>query len=230
MKKLIIIGLSTTATHLFEFVKCYDLFEVLGFAVDREYIRMESYKGLPIYAIDEIDKVIDKERDYLFVAMLWNKLNSERRAMYERLKRVGFKFANVISPTARIRGALTGDNCWFHDYTIVQNDAVIGANVVAMAFTLIGADVVIGPHCFFGAKSTIGGGSKIGEQSFVGINSTVFDDTVVGEKCIIGACTAVKRNMPDFTLCKTNTEGFIVKSYNKDEIESKLLFSKNVRS
>jgi sugar O-acyltransferase (sialic acid O-acetyltransferase NeuD family) len=230
MDKLIIIGINSTAAHLFEFIKHYNLFHVIGFAVDRKYIDKDSFKGLPVYAIDELEKIIDKRNIYLFVAMLWNKLNSERRAMYERLKQHNFKFANIISPTAQIRRRLKGDNCWFHDYTVVQNDAVIGSNVAAMAFTLIGADTTIGSHCFFGAKSTVGGGSKIGEQSFVGINSTIFDDTVIGKKCIIGACTAVKRNMPDFTILKTNTDNFVMKTYNKDEIESKLLFSKNVRT
>ena len=95
-----------------------------------------------------------------------------------------------------------------------------------MAFTLIGAHTEIESHCFFGAKSTIGGGCKIGKQSFIGINSTVFDDTIIGEKCIVGACTAVKRNMPDYSLCKTSSTNTEIKQYSEDIIESKLLFSK----
>lgn len=228
-QKLIIIGASTTAIHVYKFINEYELFDIVGFAVNRQYINEEIFMGLPLYSIEDLEDIIDKNEDLLFVAMLWNKLNADRRHIYENLKKEGYHFANIISPTAKIRGKLKGDNCWIHDYAIIQNDVEIGENVAMMAFTLIGAHTEIGSHCFFGAKSTIGGGCKIGKQSFIGINSTVFDDTIIGEKCIVGACTAVKRNMPDYSLCKTSSTNTEIKQYSEDIIESKLLFSKNVR-
>ena len=123
---------------------------------------------------------------------------------------------------------IAGDNCWIHDFVVIQNDTTIGNNVAIMAQTLIGDNAVIEDHCFLGAKSTVGGGSVIGEQTFVGINCTVFDDTKVGKKCILGACTSVKRNVPDYSLYKTSSE-IVIKQYGEDVIESKLMFSKNVR-
>ncbi len=228
-QKLFIIGASTTAIHVYKFVKEYQLFDVKGFAVHKKYIKDTTFQDLPLYAIEEIDKIVDKNKDLLFVAMLWNKLNADRRHVYENLQNEGYHFANIISPTAKIRGKLKGDNCWIHDYTIIQNDAEIGENTAIMAFTLIGAHTEIGSHCFLGAKSTIGGGCKIGEQSFIGINSTVFDDTIIGKKCIIGACTAVKRNLPDYSSCKTSLTSTEIKQYSEEIIESKLLFNKNIR-
>ncbi len=73
------------------------------------------------------------------------------------------------------------------------------------------------------------GGTTIEEQSFVGLNATVFDDTKIGKKCIIGACTAVKRNMPDCSRYVTSSDNIVIKQYSEDEIESKLIFSKNKR-
>ena len=136
---------------------------------------------------------------------------------------------NLVSPKSIIRGELLGDNCWIHDFVILQNDAKLESDIAIMAYSLIGADTNVASHCFFGARSVLGGGSTIGEQSFVGINATVFDDTIIGKKCIIGACTAVKRNMPDFSRYVTKSEDIIVKQYSEDDIEEKLVFSKNVR-
>ena len=153
---------------------------------------------------------------------------ADRRDLYLRLKARGFKFANIISPKASIRGTVSGDNCWIHDFVVIQNDTTIGNNVAIMAQSLIGDNAVIEDHCFLGAKSTVGGGSVIGEQTFVGINCTVFDDTKVGKKCILGACTSVKRNVLDYSLYKTSSE-IVIKQYGEDVIESKLMFSKNVR-
>jgi carbonic anhydrase/acetyltransferase-like protein (isoleucine patch superfamily) len=146
------------------------------------------------------------------------------------MKSQNYLFANIISPTAIIRGDIIGDNCWFHDYVVIQNDATIYSDVMVMAYTLIGAHAVVESHCFFGTKSTLGGNSKVGEQSFIGINATIFDDVNVGNKCIIGACSAVNRNMSNFSLWKRNIIATdVIKQYAPDEIESKLAPNKNVR-
>jgi acetyltransferase-like isoleucine patch superfamily enzyme len=97
-----------------------------------------------------------------------------------------------------------------------------------MGMSLVGANCEISSHCFLGARSTIGGGSRIGEQTFVGMNCTVFDQTTVGRKCILGACTAVKRDVPDFSLYKTSSD-IVMMQYSENEIENKLLFKRNVR-
>jgi UDP-3-O-[3-hydroxymyristoyl] glucosamine N-acyltransferase len=228
-KNLIIIGISSTAEHIYHFIKEYDLFNIIGFAVDAEYKTFNRFLNEPVFSIEELDSAINKENDFLFVAMLWNRLNADRKFVYNRLKDKGFKFANIISPTAKIRGILSGDNCWFHDYTIVQHNAEIGSNIAVMAFSLIGANAKIGSHSFLGAKSTVGGKAIVGEQCFIGINSTVFDERVIGNKCIVGADTSVKRDTPNNTSCKIANDSIIIKTYSEDEIEGKLMFSKNKR-
>ena len=163
------------------------------------------------------------------MAIQWNRLNSDRRKVYEQLKCEGYKFANLVSPLASISGTLTGDNCWITDFVCIDTDAVIGNNVFVKVGAWVGDHALIGDHCFIGAKSTVGGGVKVGEQSFIGLGSVVFDDTTVGKKCIVGAATALKRNLPDFSVYKTASDNFVVKTYLENEIESKLEFRKNVR-
>lgn len=229
MKNLIIIGTSTTAKHVYHFVKEYNLFNVLAFSVNKQYIVADNFEGLPVYPLEELESFLDKENDLIFVAILWNHLNADRKNVYNNLKQRGFHFATLISPTAKIRTKKFGDNCWFHDNVIVQNNAKLGSDVIVMADSLIGANCKVGCHCFFGAHSVFAGGSSIGEQSFVGINAVVFDDTYIGKKCIIGSCTAVKRNMPNYSKYTTPSDNIIIKQYNESEIENKLIFSKNVR-
>ena len=228
MEKLIIVGTGTNAIHVYELVKQYELYEVIGFAVNRDYIENDTFCDLPVYALEDLDKVINKSYVKLFIALLWNRLNRDRKKLFESLREQGYQFANIISPFARIRGTIKGTNVWVHDFVVIQNNAVIGDDVAIMSMALVGASSKIGDHCFLGAKSTVGGGSSVGEQTFIGINSTVFDGTVVGKKCILGACTAVKRNVPDFSLYKTSSD-ITIKQYGEDEIEEKLLFRKNVR-
>jgi len=230
MDRLMIIGTGPNAVYAYEMIRQYRLYDVIGFAVNRDYMDQEhpTFQGLPVYAIEDLDQVINKKEVKLFVALLWNRLNADRRKLFEMLRNQGYEFANLIAPTAVIRGNIQGTNVWVCDYVIVQNDAVIEDDVVLMDMALVSSCCHIGPHCFLGAKSTVGGGSRVGEQTFIGINCTIFDDTRVGRKCILGACTAVKRNVPDFTLYKTSSE-IQMRTLTEETIEEKLLFRKNVR-
>lgn len=229
MENLVIVGTSTTAKTIMSFVEHYSLFNIIGFAVNRSYIKDSVYCGKPIYAIEELDKIIDKNKVYLFVAIQWNHLNADRRRVYEALKEEGYKFANLISPSAIIKGKIAGDNCWIADQVNIDFGTTIGNNCFIKINAFVADGCIIGDHCFIGAKSLIAGGCKVGKQSFIGLSSTIFDDTDVGEKCIVGACTVVKRNLPNFTKISTTLESYKIKQYSEDIIESKLVSSLNVR-
>lgn len=228
-EKLIIVGLGTNARHVYEFVNYYDLYDVVGFAVNSTYKSVDTFYELPVYTLENLIEEYGSSDFVVFVALLWNHLNRDRKHLYDYCKSRGYRMINLVSPKAVVRGELLGDNCWIHDFVIIQNDAKLESDIAIMAYSLIGADTKVSSHCFFGARAVLGGGSSIGEQSFVGINATVFDDTTIGKKCIIGACTAVKRNMPDFSRYVTKTEDIVIKQYTEDEVEEKLIFSKNVR-
>ncbi len=229
MDRIVIIGTSVAASNVCKFIEKYKLYDVLGFAVNREFKTEDTYLGKPVYEIESLNQIIDKAKDYIFVAIQWNRLNADRRKVYEQLKFEGYRFANLVSPMASINGTLNGDNCWITDFVCIDTDAVIGNNVFVKVGAWVGDHALVGDHCFIGAKSTVGGGVKIGEQSFIGLGAIVFDDTTVGKKCIVGAATALKRNLPDCCVYKTVSNNFIVKEYPESEIEGKLLFRKNVR-
>jgi len=227
MKNLIIIGTGQTAIHLYEFIQYHKLFNVLGFSVDSKYYSKKLFLNLPVFPLKKLENYIEKENDYIFVALLWNKLNLDRRLLFERLLNEGYKFANIFSPKSIIKTNNIGVNCWIHDHVIVQNNTNIGSNNMIMAQSLIGAHVTLNSHCFLGAQCLIGGNCSIGEQSFIGIKATIFDDRNIGKKCIVGAGTSVNRSLPDYSVIKISSESNIIKQYTSEEIESKLIFSKN---
>jgi len=229
MARLFIVGTSVAGNNICKFVEKYNLFEVAGFAVNRQYKTAETFLGKPIYCLEEIDQVMDKSKDFLFIAIQWNQLNADRRKVYETLKSMGYRFANLVSPLASINGQITGDNCWITDFVCIDTDARIGNDVFVQVGACVCDHALVGDHCFIAAKSTVGGGVKIGEQSFIGFGAIVFDDTTIGKKCIVGAATALKRNLSDYCVYKTSSDSCIVKEYSEDTIEQKLQFRKNVR-
>lgn len=229
MENLIIIGIGANSRLAYSFVKSHNLYNIIGFAVNEEYKTTDKFEGLPVYSLEKIREEIGHSNFVCFISLLWNHLNRDRRKIYQFCKEHDIPLTNLISPLAIVRSKISGDNIWIHDYVVIQNDTILGSNIAIMQGSLIGADCKIASHCFFGAHSVFGGGSIIGEQSFVGLHATVFDDTSIGKKCIVGACTAVKRNMPDFSKYITPSDNIIVKQYTENEIENKLVFFNNKR-
>ena len=224
---LIIIGNSTTAKTVCKFVKTHKLFNVIGFAVNKQYYKQKTFLGLKNFVIEDLDVYGDY---YLFVAMQWNRLNADRKDVYIQLKSKGFRLANIISPNSIIHGTLQGDNCWIADGVIIDFDTVIRENVIVQIGAHICTNTDIGAHCFIGAKALVAGACKLGEQTFVGINATVLDEVLIGNNCLVGACTMVKRNLLDYSKIVCGNLGTCVKKYEcAVEIEAKLLANKNIR-
>lgn len=228
-EKLIIVGISTTSVQVLDFVKFYNLYEVIGFAVNSIYKKQSEFQGLPVYSLETLREECPCHDYKLFVAVQWNHLNRDRRILYEYCKANGFEMANIISPKAIVRCPIDKDNLYIDDYVVIMNGVKLGNNCYFKASCICGPNVILGDHCFLGIKSVIGGGCVIGEQSFVGLNATVFDCTQIGKKCLIGACAIVKRNMIDFSKCATSMSGINIKQYDEIEIEEKLVAAKNVR-
>lgn len=229
MENLIIVGIGTTARSIYKFVTDYSLYTVLGFVVDKQYKTMDLYCGLPVYDFDTLPDNFDKKRDSLFIAMEWNRLNADRRDLYNRLKRESFNLANIISPNAIIHGDIIGDNCWICDYVVIENDVVLKNDVFVKTRATIAHLSVIEPHCFVGANSFLAGNVKVGEQSYIGVSSTIFNSVNIGRKCLIGGGVVVKRHVPNFTVVKTRNDDNVVKEYTEDIIEQKLLASIKIR-
>lgn len=217
---LCVIGINETAGRITQFVERYNLFNIIGYAVDKKYLTGNEFQGKPVWAIEDLNDVIDRNKCLLYVALFWNHLNGDRRRLYERLKLEGWQFAQIISPLSSVRGSI-GDNCWIMDYVVIQEGAICGNNIIIADFGLVGNGAKIDDHCFLGPKSTIMGSAYVGKQTFIGTNATVFDVVHIGNKCLVGASTIQKYDMPDFSISKILTDNVVVKNYSEEEMESK---------
>lgn len=234
MKNLVIVGISDTADRIARFVERYSLYNIIGCTVNKEYVPeggMAEVGGVnrKVFPLEELDKFIDKENNLLFVAVLWNRLNADRRYLYEKVKSMGYHFANIISPNAQVRGELLGDNCWICDGVIVQEHVKFGNDIFVMDNAMVGHWTMVSDHVFIAIRATVCGAVDIGEQCYIGANATVFDEVKIGKKCLIGGATVAKRSVPDFSVVKIPSDTMIIKQYPEDLIESKWLAHHNVR-
>lgn len=227
--KLLIFGTSLTAHTIFTQVRDYNLFDLLGFVVDRKYKTTELFCGYPVFEYENMPSFFDKEKDYIFVAIEWDKMNSIRKQIYERIKKDGFRLANIISPNAIIHGIINGDNIWICDGVIIDNDSIINNDVFIRTRATIGHDNEVLSHSYIGMGALTAGRVVIGESSYIGVNATVFNRVHIGQKCLVGACTYVKRHLPNYSGIKTRNDGFILNQYDEATIETKLIAGKEIR-
>lgn len=232
-KDIIIIGASDTADRIISFIEHYDLFNVRGCAVNKAYINSErsevmlAGKKRQVFALEDIDNVRDSDTVF-FVALLWNRLNADRRDLFNKAKSLNLPLANIISPKASVRGEI-GFGCYIGDYVVLQERSSIEDNVWLMDGTIIGHRATVKTHVFCSLRALVGGSSFIGEQTYLGLNCTIFDEVSIGEKCLIGGSTVVKRNLPPCTIVKTANDSNIIKQYPDSIIESKWLVHHNIR-
>ena len=200
MEKIIIIGTGNNSKEVAAFIRRYNLFEIVGYAVNKKYLKENEYEGLPVYASEDLEQCVDKRSVLLFIGIAWGqRLNQVRKDIFDELKAKGFSFANLIAPQAVVMSEKTGEGNWFHDFCYVSHDTQIGDNNEFRAFSTIGHYTTVGSHNHF-SKCTIGGATKIGDCNFVGMQAIVYNRVNVGNKNFIGAGTIVKKDLGDFNV------------------------------
>lgn len=201
-EKIVIVGAGHLAKEVIDFINRYELFDVLGFTVNKDRIEYSGYLGLPIFPIEELENYVDKEKVKLFLAISWyHNMMGLREEKYNEFKNKGFSFANVISPKATIWTEDIGEGNWILDSVYIGYNAKIGNNNVIRAGSSIEHYSSVGNNCFIASNANFAGHVVLGNRCFVGVSSTVYNQVIIGNKCIIGGGVVIKRNIPDYSLC-----------------------------
>lgn len=219
MEKLVLVGTSSLAAQTLDFISRYQLFEVVGFTVNRTYIKDSIFLGKPVFPMEELGDYINKNDVKLFSTISWyNYLNRERKKVFDLLKNEGYKFANLVSPHALVYTTELGEGNWIHDFAHIGHGVKIGDDNVFRMKCVIGHDSVVGNHNFFGVDSVVGGHDFISDCNFIGLRALMLNRVFVGNKCVIGGGTVIKRDLPDFSLCVADNS--FVKQCDEEKIES----------
>ena len=200
MDNLVIVGATTWASEITDFVERYHLFDVVGYCVDKKYMSPE-FKGRPVYPLEIIEDYVDKDTVKLFISISWHqKLSDVRRNKYIELKEKGYHFANLISPLAIVKCSSIGEGNWIQDAALVGYGTKIGNGNFILSQTMLGHYTSLGDDNALAGRACIGGDCVIGNQNYFGLNATVFNGVHIGNKNIIGGGTVLKDSIMDFTI------------------------------
>lgn len=194
-KKLIIIGTGETANLAYEYFTYDSEYEVVAFAVNKEYLKCPSYKDLPVIEFENLEKKFSPQNYYAFVAMAGEKLNRNRTKMYNALKEKGYTCASYVSSRAFVwHNVEIGENCFILEDNTLQPFTKVGNNVIMWSGNHLGHQSVIKDNCFITSHVVISGFSEISENCYLGVNSSIADEVKVAENNFIGMGAMISKN------------------------------------
>ena len=173
-KKLVIVGDSAFAQIAFKYFQRDGNYEIVGFAVEKEFIKKQQLFGIPISPLENIEELFSPLEINIFVAITYQKLNRLRTRLYESLKIKGYNFANYISPYSYVDNETEiGENVFIFENNTIQPYVKIKNNCILWSGNHIGHHSLIKDNVFISSQVVISGFCEIGENSFIGVNSTI---------------------------------------------------------
>jgi sugar O-acyltransferase (sialic acid O-acetyltransferase NeuD family) len=177
--------------------------EVVAYTVDGQYLTSDVFAGLPMIAFEDLLESHPPERVDLLIATGFRGVNSVRRGLYERCKRLGYGFVTYVSSRALVMSDEPfGENTFVFEANVIQPFVTIGDDVVVWSGNHIGHHSRIADHCFIASHAVISGHVTVGESSFIGVNATLRDGISLGPSCVIGAGAVVLGDQPTGTVLR----------------------------
>lgn len=200
-ERLVIFGADSQAKLAHYYFTGDSDFEVVAFTVDRDYLRDDTFCGLPVVAFDDIRSQYSPDDHAMFVAIGYTGMNRLRAEKYEQAKQLGYRLPSYVSSRCSfLTDNPPGDNCLILEDNTVQPFVTIGNNVTLWSGNHIGHDVWIGDHAFVTSHVVVSGFTRIGPYSFLGVNATLRDDITIGASSLIGAGAVIMKDTEPYSV------------------------------
>lgn len=192
--KVVIFGILDTAELAHWYLENDSFHTVVAFTVNKEYIKENTFKGLPVVPFEELEQHYPPTEYRLFAPMTGVKMNTLRKKIYEEGKERGYDFISYVSSKATVCNNEIGENCFILEDNTLQPFTKIGNNVVMWSGNHIGHHGIIEDHVFFTSHVVLSGHCHVKERAWFGVNSTIRDFTTIGEGSLIGMGALITKN------------------------------------
>lgn len=191
-KPIIILGAGGHASVLIDTLYANEE-EIIGILTPEV---IEDWCGIPIIGDDEKVKEYSSDQVLLVNSIGSVKNPTLRAKVYRSFKNKGYKFANVIHPSAVISSSIKlSEGTQIMAGAIIQPGVQIGENVIVNTKASIDHDCVIGNNVHIAPGATISGGVEIGDNVHIGTGAVIIQNIRIEENSVVGAGAVVIRNV-----------------------------------
>jgi sugar O-acyltransferase (sialic acid O-acetyltransferase NeuD family) len=189
---LVILGTSLFAPEVADLIDDTGRYVVTAFIEnwDRDKTS-EPFLGRPVVWIDDAGSLAATHHAVCSLG------TTRRKSLIEQVASLGFRFARVEHPDARISlKSEVGDGSIISVGVIVAAHTRIGRHVIVNRGTLIGHHVAVHDYVTISPGANIAGAVTVGEGAYVGMGAIVLDRLTVGAHAVVGAGAVVTRDVP----------------------------------
>ena len=193
LQPLVVLGSRIFAEEVADLVDDCPEYEVAAFGENWERARCaEPLLGRPVIWIDDLAPLA---ATHLAVCAIGT---TRRVGFIEQAEALGFHFATIRHPTARVsRTSSVGPGTIVSAGVVVAAHTRIGRHVILNRGVLIGHHTTIGDCVTISPGANVAGRVTIGARTYVGMGAIVLDSLTIGRAAVIGAGSVVTRDVPD---------------------------------
>ena len=194
VKKIVVIGGGGYAKIVISILKQITFFEIIGYT---DISDNGAILGVKYLGNDDILMKLFDNNNIKFAAIGIGQLYNTKvkRKIVLDLKKIGYNFPVIISPTAFI-----SEDVSVGEGTIIRNNALISTSSEIGDFSIIGTsvninhDTQIGNYTNVTIGSNIGIECVIGDDTLIGMGSIIMNHVKVADNCIIGAGSLITKD------------------------------------
>jgi len=191
VQPLLILGTHHFAPEVFDLVSDIPGYRVDGFVENVDAARtVNEIEGLPVHWIDDVGRFAQTHRAICALG------TTRRSQIVEQASSLGFEFATIVHPTARVSTRTElGPGTLVSAGAVIATRTQIGAHVIVNRGALIGHDVVIGDYVTLGPGANVAGLCRLGDRAYVAAGALVIDRISVGAEAVIAAGAVVVKDV-----------------------------------
>jgi acetyltransferase EpsM len=193
VQPLVVLGTHHFAPEVLDLVSETPGFRVDAFVenLDRARTR-EPIEGLPVLWIDDAAKLAASHRAVCALG------TTKRRRLVEEAAALGFAFATIVHPLARVSTrSRIGEGTIASVGVVVAARTRIGRHVILNRGALVGHDSEIGGFVTVGPGANVAGLCRIGDGVYLGIGCVIRDRVSIGDGAVVAAGAVVTKDVPD---------------------------------
>ncbi len=190
-------GFSEIVIDILKVTHAYNAYGI----IDMAYPELKDVMGVSVVAGDAgLQEHFDKGYRKIF-----NCVGVTRKPAYEKLKKYGFEFPNVIHARAILEPSVQlGEGNLICAGAIIGAQARIGNDCVINAGAIISHDCIISDHCHVASGAVLAGIITVGENTLIGQNVTIYSRVKIGSNVVIENGCSIFKDVPDNTVVRYN--------------------------